>query len=61
MDRALLVGDADPDAGAARAAGTPLVLVTFGYSETPAAQLGADILIDHYDELPAAALRLLAA
>ena len=61
VDRALLVGDAATDAGAARAAGTPLVLVSFGYTETPASELGADILIDHFDELPAACLRLLGA
>ena len=36
-----------------------LILVTFGYTETPVAELGADILIDHFDELPAACARLL--
>jgi phosphoglycolate phosphatase len=57
--RALMVGDAGTDAGAARAAGTPLVLVSFGYTEIPVEDLGADILIDHFDDLPGAALRLL--
>jgi phosphoglycolate phosphatase len=61
MDRTILVGDAATDAGAARAAGAGLILVTFGYTETPAAELAPDILIDHYDQLPAACLRLLAA
>jgi len=61
LDRALLVGDAATDAGAARAAGTPLILVSFGYTETPAAELAPDVLIDHYDQLPAACLRLLGA
>lgn len=60
-DRALMVGDAAPDAGAARAAGIPLILVSFGYTEVPAAELGADILIDHYDHLPGACLQLLPA
>jgi phosphoglycolate phosphatase len=60
IDRAVMVGDAATDAGAARAAGTPLVLVSFGYTETPAAELGPDVLIDHFDELPAACARLLA-
>ena len=60
-DRAILVGDAATDAGAARAAGVPLILVTFGYTETPAAELEPDILIDHFDALPAACLRLLGA
>lgn len=59
--RAVMVGDAAPDAGAARAAGTKLILVSFGYTETPVDKLGPDILIDHFDELPAACGRLLAA
>ena len=60
-DRAVLVGDAATDAGAARAAGVPLILVSFGYTETPAAELHPDILIDHFDELPDACARLLGA
>ena len=56
-----MVGDAAPDAGAARAAGVPLILVSFGYSECPAAELEPEILIDHFDALPDACLRLLAA
>jgi phosphoglycolate phosphatase len=61
MDRAIMVGDAATDAGAARAAHVPLILVSFGYTETPAAELGPDILIDHFDELPNACARLLGA
>lgn len=61
VSRALMVGDAATDAGAARAAGAPLVLVSFGYTEIPAAELAPDALIDHFDELPAAAARLLGA
>ena len=61
MDRAILVGDAATDAGAARAAGAGLILVTFGYTETPAADLAPDILIDHFDQLPHACARLLGA
>jgi phosphoglycolate phosphatase len=60
-DRAILVGDAATDAGAARAARVPLILVSFGYTETPAADLAPDILIDHFDQLPDAARRLLGA
>lgn len=59
--RTVMVGDAATDAGAARAAGAHLVLVSFGYTETPAAELSPDILIDHFDELPAACERLLSA
>jgi phosphoglycolate phosphatase len=59
--RAIMVGDAATDAGAARAAGTPLVLVSFGYTEIPAAELAPDVLIHHFDELPAACAGLLRA
>ncbi len=58
---ALMVGDSSNDVDAAKAAGAPVVVVSFGYTETPAAELGADLLIDHFAELPAAAERLLAA
>jgi hypothetical protein len=44
----------------ARAAGTPLVLVSFGYTEVPAWELRPDRLIDHFDELLPACLELLA-
>jgi phosphoglycolate phosphatase len=58
-DRAVMVGDSASDARAARNAGVPLILVSFGYTDIPAAQLGPDVLIDHFDELPAACARLL--
>ena len=60
VERAVMVGDSASDAGAARAAGVPLVLVSFGYTDTPARELGADVLIDHFGDLPAACRRLLA-
>ncbi len=56
---ALMVGDASPDAGVARAAGVPLVLVGFGYADIPPADLAPDALIDHFDDLESACLRLL--
>ena len=59
VERAVMVGDSESDAGAARAAGVPLVLVSFGYTDTPVRDLGADVLIDHFDELPAACRQLL--
>jgi phosphoglycolate phosphatase len=57
--RAILVGDAATDAGAARAAKVGLILVSFGYTEIPAADLNPDILIHSFDELPDACVRLL--
>ena len=59
ITRTIMVGDAATDAGAARNAGAHLILVSFGYTETPVADLGADILIDHFDQLPTACARLL--
>ncbi len=60
MAKALLVGDAATDAGAARAAGAPLILVSFGYTEIPAHELAPDLLIHHFDELEDGCARLLA-
>lgn len=59
-DRALMVGDSRTDLDAARAAGAPVVLVSFGYTDIPAAELGADALIHHFAELPGAIRSLLA-
>jgi len=56
--RAAMVGDSANDVAAARAAGLPVVLVSFGYTVTPAAELGADALIDRLVDLPAALARL---
>jgi phosphoglycolate phosphatase len=57
--RALMVGDSAADYDSARAAGVPVVLTTFGYTEVPVQTLGADALIDAYAELPAVVRRLL--
>jgi len=59
--RAIMVGDAATDAGAARAAGTGLVLVSFGYTEIPAQELAPDILIHRFADLPDACVSLLSA
>jgi phosphoglycolate phosphatase len=58
--RALMVGDSDNDVLSAKAAGAPVVAVDFGYTEIPADQLGADVLISSYEALPAVVRRLLA-
>ena len=49
--RAAFVGDSIYDVIAARAAGTPSIVVRFGFLDRPAEELGADHVIDHYDEL----------
>ncbi|RZJ06331.1 MAG: HAD family hydrolase [Brevundimonas sp.] len=57
--RTIMVGDSITDLDAARATGVPCILTTFGYTDTPAAELGADALIAHFDELPAVIGRLI--
>lgn len=59
MRRTIMVGDAATDAGAARNAGAHLVLVSFGYTEIPVADLEPDELIHSFDALPEACMRLL--
>jgi len=48
---AVLIGDSPADIGGAIAAGIPAVAVSFGYPKMPVEDLGADIIIDTYDEL----------
>ncbi|MDX2288710.1 MAG: HAD family hydrolase [Hyphomicrobiaceae bacterium] len=57
-DRAVMVGDSLNDVLAAKAAGVPVVAVSFGYTDIPAQDLGADIVIDHFSQLEAAIRRL---
>lgn len=59
-DRAIMVGDSASDIGAARAAKVPSIVVSFGYTETPAADLGGDHLVDRFSQIPELADRLLA-
>jgi phosphoglycolate phosphatase len=49
--RAAFVGDSITDTDTAKNAGLPCVAVTFGFSDRPAEELGATVLIDHFDEL----------
>jgi len=57
-DAAVMVGDSATDVAVARAAGARVVLVAFGYTDRPAATLGADGVIAHFDELGGALRRL---
>ncbi len=49
--QAIFIGDSEVDVAAARAAGLPVIAVSFGYAGVPARELGADMVIDHFDEL----------
>ncbi|GGE93854.1 phosphoglycolate phosphatase [Stappia taiwanensis] len=56
--RAIMVGDSKTDIDAARAAGIPVVAVTFGYTSVPVEELAPDAIISHFDALDAAVERL---
>ncbi|WP_374527900.1 HAD-IA family hydrolase [Novosphingobium sp.] len=56
--RAAYVGDTTFDTRAARAAGLPCVAVSFGFTDAPLTELGADAVIDHFDQLRPALNRL---
>jgi phosphoglycolate phosphatase len=49
--RAAFVGDTTFDTRAALAAGMPCVAVSFGFVDAPLDELGADVVIDHFDAL----------
>jgi phosphoglycolate phosphatase len=49
--RAAFVGDSIYDVRAAKAAGLPVVACSFGFLDRPVEDLGADAVIDRYDEL----------
>ena len=58
--RCLMVGDSYPDLATARALGAPIILTSFGYTDPPARDLGADAIVDDFADLPAAINRLIA-
>lgn len=51
-DRTVMIGDSVNDIGCAKAANVRSIAVTYGYTKTPPAELGADRLVDHFDEIP---------
>ena len=49
---AVMVGDSETDVAAGQDAGLPVVAVTYGYTHVAVADLGADVLIDRFSDLP---------
>lgn len=49
--KAVFLGDSIYDIMAAKNAGIPSIAVSFGFLHGPVEELGADAVIDHYDEL----------
>jgi phosphoglycolate phosphatase len=47
----LMVGDSGTDVLLARAAGVPVIAVSFGYCDRPVVEFEPDHLVDHFDEI----------
>jgi len=56
---AAMVGDSITDVQTARAAGVPVLLVSYGYTPEPAHTLGADAVVGDFREVPQAVARLM--
>lgn len=57
--RAVLIGDTQTDRDTGRAAGVPVVLVTFGPEGAGVARMQPEALLDHYDDLATVVQHLL--
>lgn len=57
--KVIMVGDSKTDVATARAANVPVIAVSFGYSDVPAKELGADRLVDRLIDVPGVAAELL--
>ncbi|MCB2101705.1 MAG: phosphoglycolate phosphatase [Rhodobacterales bacterium] len=51
---AVMVGDNANDVAAARAAGLPVYVMSYGYTRIPSAELGADGVLDGFAQIPGA-------
>ena len=50
-DNTIMIGDSGVDVGAARNAGMKVAIINDGYTQTPASELGADLVFDNFGEL----------
>ena len=55
----IMIGDSGVDVATAKAAGVPVIGVSFGYTETPVREFSPDVVIDHFSELEPAIARLM--
>lgn len=58
-EHSLMIGDSIADVRSAQAAGAPVAVVSFGYTDTAPELLGADAVFTHYNDLPELAITLL--
>lgn len=49
-DSTVMVGDSSTDHATAKAAGIPIIGVTFGYTDVPVTELDCDATIEHYSD-----------
>ncbi|RME66955.1 MAG: phosphoglycolate phosphatase [Alphaproteobacteria bacterium] len=56
-----MIGDSRTDVATAKAAGVPVILVDFGYSDVPIESLEADAVISHFAALPSVLADILSA
>jgi phosphoglycolate phosphatase len=56
--QAVMIGDSITDLSTARGAGAPCILMSYGYTPVPAAQLGGDLVLDDFAALPDALKKL---
>lgn len=56
---AVMIGDSATDVKTARAAGVPVIVVDYGYTPVPAAELGGDAVTGDFREIPKLAKQLL--
>ena len=54
----VMIGDSITDLSTARAASAPCILMSYGYTPVPARELGADMVLDDFTQLPEALKRL---
>lgn len=59
VGRSILIGDTETDRKTGLAVGVPVVLVTFGPEGRAIERLSPEALLDHYDDLPGLAARLI--
>ncbi|QCK86785.1 phosphoglycolate phosphatase [Phreatobacter aquaticus] len=59
-ERAIMVGDSEPDIRAAQAAKVPVIAFSGGYTAIPLIDMAPTLILDHYDGLPQAVRNLLA-
>ena len=51
--KAIMIGDSQADVDSAKAAGLPVIAMSYGYTAVPSDQLGANVVLDSFAELPA--------